>query len=100
MQIPETLRIQGVDYQIIASPQGIVADEFVFGLVEFEKARIRITTEDVDEQIQKITLLHEVFHIILDNFGIDTGENKEFVVDSLARGMYQILEDNPELFEN
>ena len=89
-----------MDYQILASPQGLAAEEFVFGLVEFEKARIRITTEDVDEQIQKITLLHEVFHIILDNFGIDTGENKEFVVDSLAQGMYQILEDNPELFEN
>lgn len=89
-----------MDYPIIASPQGLAAEEFVFGLVEFEKARIRITTEGVDEQIQKITLLHEVFHIILDNFGIDTGENEEFVVDSLARGMYQILEDNPELFEN
>lgn len=89
-----------MDYQILASPQGLLVEEFVFGLVEFEKARIRITTEGVDEQIQKITLLHEVFHIILDNFGIDTGENKEFVVDSLARGMYQILEDNPELFEN
>lgn len=100
MQIPETLRIQGVDYQILASPQGLLVEEFVFGLVEFEKARIRITTEGVDEQIQKITLLHEVFHIILDNFGIDTGESEEFVVDSLARGMYQILEDNPELFEN
>lgn len=89
-----------MDYQILASPQGLAAEEFVFGLVEFEKARIRITTEGVDEQIQKITLLHEVFHIILDNFGIDTGESEEFVVDSLARGMYQILEDNPELFEN
>ena len=100
MQIPETLRIQGVDYQILASPQGLLVEEFVFGLVEFEKARIRITTEGVDEQIQKITLLHEVFLIILDNFGIDTGESEEFVVDSLARGMYQILEDNPELFEN
>ena len=100
MQIPETLRIQGVDYQILASPQGLLVEEFVFGLVEFEKARIRITTEGVDEQIQKITLLHEVFHIILDNFGIDTGESEEFVVDSLARGMYQILQDNPELLEN
>ena len=89
-----------MDYPILASPQGLAAEEFVFGLVEFEKARIRITTEGVDEQIQKITLLHEVFHIILDNFGIDPGESKEFVVDSLARGMYQILEDNPELFEN
>lgn len=89
-----------MDYQILASPQGLLVEEFVFGLVEFEKARIRITTEGVDEQIQKITLLHEVFHIILDNFGIDTGESEEFVVDSLARGMYQILEDNPELFEN
>ena len=89
-----------MDYQILASPQGLLVEEFVFGLVEFEKARIRITTEGVDEQIQKITLLHEVFLIILDNFGIDTGENKEFMVDSLARGMYQILEDNPELFEN
>ena len=89
-----------MDYQILASPQGLLVEEFVFGLVEFEKARISITTEGVDEQIQKITLLHEVFHIILDNFGIDTGESEEFVVDSLARGMYQILEDNPELFEN
>ena len=89
-----------MDYQILASPQGLLVEEFVFGLVEFEKARIRITTEGVDEQIQKITLLHEVFLIILDNFGIDTGESEEFVVDSLARGMYQILEDNPELFEN
>lgn len=89
-----------MDYQILASPQGLLVEEFVFGLVEFEKARIRITTEGVDEQIQKITLLHEVFHIILDNFGIDTGESEEFVVDSLARGMYQILQDNPELLEN
>ena len=89
-----------MDYQILASPQGLLVEEFVFGLVEFEKAHIRITTEGVDEQIQKITLLHEVFHIILDNFGIDTGESEEFVVDSLSRGMYQILEDNPELFEN
>jgi hypothetical protein len=58
------------------------------------KARIRVNADD-DEQVQVVTLWHEIVHGILYTAGIR--DHDETLIDALAFGLVQVMRDNPEI---
>ena len=69
------------------------------------KGQIQLATKqkDKDELIaydRIITvLLHEILHGIFYHYLEDYTENEEHLVTQLAKGIYQVLKENPELIK-
>ncbi len=51
---------------------------------------IKITKDMTDSQ-KESTLLHEIIHALVDNFGVELTEQS---VSILGEGLYQVLKDN------
>lgn len=96
MKIPDLVRVNGVDYTIIKDVKtlndGMV---MLHGLVDFDHSLIKLNGESGDHQRQCITLWHELCHIFLNLSGPELSkEDEELICDSVARGVYAVLQDN------
>lgn len=94
MKIPESIRIGGVEYAVKLGDNLRIGNNLCYGLIEYEKSEIWLSTTDKTEHQQRcITLLHEILHGIRNHAGLCI-ENEEDVVDMFAKGLYQVLQDN------
>lgn len=93
MTIP-TIRIGGVDYDVIEDP--VLTDVRLCGQIRWLRCQIAIAPS-VHPQAKLQILLHEIVHGLLHNAGID--EQPENTVEAIAHGMMQVLRDNPELYK-
>ena len=95
MNIPESIRIGGVEYGIVFEP--FLSDESgheLMGQIRYQKGEIALSENlEMCHDVTCITLLHEVLHGIARHFDLEV-EEKESVIDAFARGLYQILQDN------
>ena len=66
------------------------------GNILYNPCLIRVEAES-DEQIQAVTVLHEILHGILMQAGRDEHEEKD--VEVLAYGLFDVLRSNPTLLE-
>ena len=101
MNIPKIVRIGSMDYKIIVSNEIILGDnKACFGDVDLRKKVIRINNELQGVQGQEETLLHEIFHGISEerNFLYEKNDD-ETITEELARGLHQLIRDNPEMFK-
>lgn len=100
MKIPDSIRIGGVDYEVKKDVPALNNGEnLLYGEINYCKSIIQISKLCEGEQMQCITLLHEVLHGIRNHAGLSI-ENEEDVVDMFARGLYQVIKDNESaLFE-
>ena len=96
MQILDSIRIGGVDYSLNRHPVLNNGEVMLYGQVDYLQCRIDINT-GYNRQLQYITLLHEILHVLLHNADINLGEEEEEIIDTCARGMYQVLVDNQTL---
>lgn len=97
MNIPAAIRIDGIDYRVEHSDAPVLVDrQECLGSIDYITTTIKLSNEQ-SEQAKQQTLLHEVFHGLMRCKGLQV-EDEELLVDMLSRGMYQVLEDNPELF--
>lgn len=94
MNIPEKIRINGVDYEIKEVIGLNDGSKVLYGQVTYGQTLIELNPDNQSEQYKKVTLWHEIFHVIEETNGLDFGENKEKVIDTLAFAVNQILEDN------
>lgn len=102
MNIPEKIRISGIDYAVELTDGPVVVDgRQCYGSIEYEGHRILLDKNLGDHAQMCCTLLHEVFHGIVRDRMIDFGESvdEEIVVEAFARGLYQVLADNPDLMK-
>jgi len=101
MTIPNKVRVNGVDYAIKRSDELIIINhKECFGDIDYNKKLIRIKNDLQDIQGEEETLLHEIFHAIVYERNFDYSKNDdETITEELARGLYQIVKDNPSLFE-
>ena len=101
MKIPDKIRLNGVEY-VVQQIHGLNDGERVLdGNVNHNFSLINLNTETQGYQQRCITFLHEVLHAILqhydcENVGIDARvpKSEETLVEMLARGFYQFLQDN------
>lgn len=98
MKIPETIRIQGVDYNVELEDVCVIDNNVAFGYADFPNCRIALSDSACpNHQTKCLTLWHEIFHCMCYASGMHF-DNEEEVVEMFARGTYQILQDNAHEF--
>lgn len=93
MNIPESVRINGVDYEIIQESPILMDGVECYGKINFAECTIQLKDKGISEQHKAVTLWHEILHGIIDGSGLEL-DNKEEIVERLSRGVYQVLQDN------
>lgn len=94
MKIPESIRIGGVEYAVVYTPNLNNGWNLAYGHIDYENCLIELsdTCGKAHEKRCK-TLWHEILHGIREHAGLEI-ENEEAVVDMFAKGIYQVLQDN------
>ena len=94
MKIPKSVRIGGVEYEVIDNVSGLNDGQSVLaGEINYNDSVIRLNEVVAGHQMKCITLWHEILHGIRNHAGIEI-EDEETVVELFARGIYQVLQDN------
>ncbi len=102
------------EYSFIISTEPIVIDNNdVFGYTDFDKMEIHLATgrnsEPIPEAIRRLTVLHEIFHVIADQVGLSAeierrgllpAMSNEDYVERTSKGLLMLLDLNPELFKH
>ena len=99
MTIPKRVRIGGIDYTIKHVPRLVSADgDLCNGLFDSNRSVIELNSENELSQgrIEQV-LIHEILHGIVFTTGLNL-EDEEITVNVLAKGLYQVIKDNPQLF--
>lgn len=98
MKIPNSVRIAGVEYQVIDGVESLNDGyQMLMGQIDYLESEIRISDRAPSHQMKGITLWHEILHGIQFNNGMEI-DNEEAVIEMFARGIYQVLQDNWERF--
>ena len=99
MQIPKRVRIGGIDYTIKHVPRLVSADgDLCNGLFDSNRSVIELNSEnDLSQGRIEQVLVHEILHGIVFTTGLNL-EDEEITVNVLAKGLYQVIKDNPQLF--
>lgn len=90
MHIPNRIKIGGLTYTV-KQVEKVSRDDNEAGLIVTEDQSIELRKGKPD--FMHITLLHEIIH------GINM-ELPEVEVEFFAQALYQVIKDNPKMFEN
>lgn len=94
MKIPESVRIQGVEYSVHIVPNLRHGNLAAYGHIDFENSVIELSDTDGTEHQKRCQVLwHEILHGIREANGMEI-ENEEAIVEMFAKGIYQVLQDN------
>ena len=103
MKIPDNVRINGVDYAVKWVKDLNDGAIMLHGLFDSCNSTISLNPKSQEYQQQCITFLHELFHAVIYSYQINlVSEAKEVIipkeeeklVELLARGFYQVIQDN------
>lgn len=97
MNIPEVIRIGGVDYSIIYKENLNTGGQLALGFCDFDNAKIELASNLQGEQGIKQTFIHEILHAICNHFELELNSDEDSI-DKLAKGLYMVIKDNPDLF--
>lgn len=94
MKIPKSVRIGGVEYTVVYTPKLNNGVQMAYGHIDYDNCIIELSdTVGTGHEKRCLILWHEILHGIREHAGLEI-ENEEAVVDVLARGIYQVLQDN------
>jgi len=95
MRIPKSVRIAGLDYAVErVSQTGLELQ--AEGHINYREQLITLC--DTGQAYAKVTFLHECLHGMLEALGLTEANQDERLIDGLAHQLYQLLEDNPQMF--
>jgi len=97
MKIPDSVRIGGVVYAVRYEKRLNNGSNLAYGHIDYDKALIRLASNLQSFQGECQTFLHEILHGIAKHFGLDVEDDEE-TIDKLARGLYMVIADNPDIF--
>lgn len=93
MKIPDTIRINGIDYAVVMRDSLDDGQSVLCGRIDNLQNVIELSSR-YGYQSQCVTFWHECLHGIEYINGLQLGEDKEKIIDTFAYGVYQILQDN------
>lgn len=100
MQIPNEVKIGGLNFKVVSSDETIILNaRQCKGMIDYEFHTIKIDNTLQDVQGQEQTFLHEVLHGIIYDRKIDLQDDEEDIVDDIAIGLHQVIKDNPHIFK-
>lgn len=102
--MPGSVKVDNVDYKIISKEKVFLNGRLVFGAIDYVTSEIEIANADVSLPNQKVTLMHEIVHAIAQERDIkdllpQDNDQMEKLVNEIAKGMLQVIRDNPELIK-
>lgn len=91
---PDSIRVVGIDYQIVFDPIRTAA----LHICGETNNRLNVITIDptMPTQMQRATLLHEVCHAIMYQFGLSNvfdEKTEEQIVNAVSNGLFDIVRD-------
>lgn len=95
MKIPNKIRINGIDYAIESPKHLDNGERLLAGQVSYCESKIKIKATH-EHQYRCVSLWHEILHAIAFSTGLELGENEEKIIDTLAYGINQVIQDNKE----
>jgi len=100
MIIPEVVRIGSCDYEVILTDKVTLKESHqCYGHIDWEHHVIEIDKTLQDVQGLEHTFLHELVHGIVYERSLDLeNSDEETIADELAKGLHQVIRDNPEMF--
>lgn len=96
MIIPEKVKILHLDYDVSLADNIHDRGGDLLGQVDFLCQKIRLNAGASEEQ-KRETLLHEIIHAMDEKFRIGL---KERQVEQLGVAIYNLVKDNPEMFND
>ncbi len=94
MKIPESVRIGGVEYEIVYTENLNDGLCVAYGHIDYDNCAIELSdTHGTAHEKRCMTLWHEILHGIREHNGMLI-DNEEAIVEMFARGIYQVLQDN------
>ena len=94
MKLPETIRLNGIDFAVELHDNLNDGVKILYGDVDYGLARIRLNPIGQNHQRLCVTLWHEIFHAVCEMNSIDLGADTERVIDAFSFATYQLLQDN------
>lgn len=95
MNIPNHVKIGGTTYQVEISEMLSLGTANFSAEIDYQNLIIRITPQ-AEEKMQ-CDLLHEIIHGIFSQLGY--AEHDEKHIEELARALFALVKDNPELMK-
>ncbi|WP_167957958.1 hypothetical protein [Anaerosporobacter faecicola] len=95
MNIPDKVKVGYKEYEVQMEKHLDDETNLLYGCCYYEEETIKLCTKYTENQ-QKCTLVHELVHAI-DNMN-DIGLTEDQVV-KLGKGLYQLIKDNPNMFD-
>ncbi len=89
------VKIMATEYTVLEVEQ-IDKGKRVLGEIDYIEQVIKLEKE-LNEDLKKEILIHEILHGILEKLGFDDLNNDEQKVQSIASTLYQVLKDNTNL---
>jgi hypothetical protein len=93
--LPDKIKIAGLMYDVNILPDIDEDNSNVDGKILYSKCEIRLKAGGASDYMQYV-LWHEIMHGIFEANGI---KQEDATVDRIARTLYQVICDNPELFK-
>lgn len=98
MLIPQYVKVGNFIYDVKESEEPLILDNLVCdGLCDSYEQIIQLNAK-LNHQSKERVFLHELIHAIVFDKELDFGENLEYVVDSLAKGLHSVIVDNYNIF--
>lgn len=96
MKIPESVRIGGVEYEVKFVDYLSNGTSLAYGHISYDDSVIELSgTAGTSHQKRCLILWHEIIHGIVEHANMVVAEsNEEEIVDTIAKGVYQVLQDN------
>lgn len=105
MNIPDKVRVGSIDYDVAVGEEPLLINGVqALGYCDYMNSKIKLDKSIQGDQQLEVTFLHELIHsmfndskIDLVNYGLEY-EQMEYIVDSLAYSLHQVIRDNPNIF--
>ena len=100
MKIPKQIKIGGFNYNVDRPTTHFIGDNNVVldGQCDTTGKTIKVSAVGCEEY-QEVVFLHEVCHAIINHY-VSWDEQDEKFVEQFAKGLYQVLIDNKDIFES
>jgi hypothetical protein len=94
IRLPKTIEVLSQEYDIVRLPQEELDGNY--GTVEYDLMEVRLAKE-LDGDVLRETLLHEVLHIIDYSTGGAEGQLKERDIHRISQVLFDTFQKNPVL---
>lgn len=101
MNIPKQIKVGCLTYDVEVVDRELCVDgKEVRGRIEYDHCKILIRSDVQCKQSMILTLFHELIHAMVRERGLEWGNDDELYTEELAKSLFQVTQDNPNIFKD